>query len=403
MAKSLYVGINGAARKAIKIYVGINGSAHKVKAGFVGVNGVARQFYMSEASRVSSVSVYRVCQVYAHLHNNICLTHDGILQIDFNNRTYSTLVSNLSPSGEDGKITQRSVASATQYTCTSGNDIYACQYTGGSSTSLGWIRAGDLGNARGDNAGFCPISSTRGVAFIQPKRYEYYAKLIMCSINGVTISKISESAATAPFYDYMTMVKYIPEISAIFIVYPYNNQTGGKNHIDLLRYNISGDTITENARIALDNNTNNSGYNTNAPVIYKDNNFLLVPYVYKGGIGYSHGYYIACVDLSNNTVKTTYFGSADVTSGQDINGVGISLIKHNNDTLCVTPGKIGLITVDGAGAAQYVSNSTVSDASIKATRDQTVITTSATTGVICNRIYPSTDQTEYEWIYYSLA
>lgn len=47
MAKKIYVGVNGKARKVRKMYVGVGGSAHKVKKGYIGVNGVARLFFTS--------------------------------------------------------------------------------------------------------------------------------------------------------------------------------------------------------------------------------------------------------------------------------------------------------------------------------------------------------------------
>ena len=45
MAKKMYIGVNGVARKVKTPYVGVDGKARKVKAGYIGVNGVARQFY----------------------------------------------------------------------------------------------------------------------------------------------------------------------------------------------------------------------------------------------------------------------------------------------------------------------------------------------------------------------
>lgn len=48
MAKSIYVGVDGKARKAKKAYVGVDNKARKVKKGYIGVNGVARLFYSAE-------------------------------------------------------------------------------------------------------------------------------------------------------------------------------------------------------------------------------------------------------------------------------------------------------------------------------------------------------------------
>lgn len=45
MAKGIYVGVAGVARKVGKQYLGIAGVARKAKSGFAGVAGVARQFF----------------------------------------------------------------------------------------------------------------------------------------------------------------------------------------------------------------------------------------------------------------------------------------------------------------------------------------------------------------------
>lgn len=45
MAKKMYVGVSGVARKVKKIYVGVSGKARKVKKGYIGVGGKARLFF----------------------------------------------------------------------------------------------------------------------------------------------------------------------------------------------------------------------------------------------------------------------------------------------------------------------------------------------------------------------
>ena len=45
MAKGIYVGVDGKARKVKKIYVGIEVIAHRVKKADVGVGGVAKLFF----------------------------------------------------------------------------------------------------------------------------------------------------------------------------------------------------------------------------------------------------------------------------------------------------------------------------------------------------------------------
>jgi len=45
MAKGIYVGVNGVARKVKKVYIGTGNVARKVKKGYIGVGGVARPFW----------------------------------------------------------------------------------------------------------------------------------------------------------------------------------------------------------------------------------------------------------------------------------------------------------------------------------------------------------------------
>lgn len=47
MAKSLYIGVDGKARKVKAMWIGVNGVARKIKAGFIGVVGIAKEFFNS--------------------------------------------------------------------------------------------------------------------------------------------------------------------------------------------------------------------------------------------------------------------------------------------------------------------------------------------------------------------
>lgn len=44
MAKGMFIGVSGAARKTTNAYIGVSGVARKVKQGYIGVSGVARRF-----------------------------------------------------------------------------------------------------------------------------------------------------------------------------------------------------------------------------------------------------------------------------------------------------------------------------------------------------------------------
>ena len=47
MAKKMYFGVAGKARKVKKIYFGVGGKARKVKKGYIGIGGKARPFSSS--------------------------------------------------------------------------------------------------------------------------------------------------------------------------------------------------------------------------------------------------------------------------------------------------------------------------------------------------------------------
>lgn len=51
MAKAVYLGVAGVARKVKKMYIGVNGVARKVKKAYIGVGGVARQFLSSDPTK----------------------------------------------------------------------------------------------------------------------------------------------------------------------------------------------------------------------------------------------------------------------------------------------------------------------------------------------------------------
>ena len=45
MAKKVYAGVGGTARKVKRGYAGVNNIARKIKRGYVGIGGVARPFW----------------------------------------------------------------------------------------------------------------------------------------------------------------------------------------------------------------------------------------------------------------------------------------------------------------------------------------------------------------------
>lgn len=53
MAKGMYVGVNGVAKKVKTMYVGVGGVAKRVKRAYIGVNGVAKLFYLNSGTITS--------------------------------------------------------------------------------------------------------------------------------------------------------------------------------------------------------------------------------------------------------------------------------------------------------------------------------------------------------------
>lgn len=58
MAKEIYVGIDGLAKKVGNMYVGVDGIARKIKKGYVGVDGVARLFYDADGGKAEPLYIY---------------------------------------------------------------------------------------------------------------------------------------------------------------------------------------------------------------------------------------------------------------------------------------------------------------------------------------------------------
>jgi len=75
MAKGIYIGGGGVARRVKKIYVGVGGVARKVKKGYIGVGGVARPFYsvvdLAYYGKIAALGTARLDAVSANAGNYI--------------------------------------------------------------------------------------------------------------------------------------------------------------------------------------------------------------------------------------------------------------------------------------------------------------------------------------------
>lgn len=73
MAKGVYIGVGGVARKVKKMYIGVGGVARKVKKAYIGVGGVARVFWSSEPTyggTASALSTVRYALAGASTSNH---------------------------------------------------------------------------------------------------------------------------------------------------------------------------------------------------------------------------------------------------------------------------------------------------------------------------------------------
>ena len=64
MAKGMFIGVSGAARKTTNAYIGVSGVARKVKKGYIGVSGVARRFF--GGGQVITFKVIRLMNLFEY-------------------------------------------------------------------------------------------------------------------------------------------------------------------------------------------------------------------------------------------------------------------------------------------------------------------------------------------------
>lgn len=115
MAKRVYFGVGGKARKVKKIYFGVDGKARRVKKGYIGIGGVARQFFSGEPTPVyhgTATSLSQAVEQSGYSKND----NYGLFIGGYNNNTpsgYSWDVVNAY-----NKSLVRSIPAAAPYSCT---------------------------------------------------------------------------------------------------------------------------------------------------------------------------------------------------------------------------------------------------------------------------------------------
>lgn len=92
MAKGIYVGVDGKARKVKKAYVGVDSKARKIKKGYIGVGGIARQFFsvqqvLSKYGQLSSGLYYPSRCLAATSVGDYALFGGGQRSADFDSKT----------------------------------------------------------------------------------------------------------------------------------------------------------------------------------------------------------------------------------------------------------------------------------------------------------------------------
>jgi hypothetical protein len=77
MAKGLYYGVGGKARKGKNVYYGVAGKARRVKKMFIGIGGVARPFWggkeITYYGKITSLSTNKVAGVTVNVGDYVLL------------------------------------------------------------------------------------------------------------------------------------------------------------------------------------------------------------------------------------------------------------------------------------------------------------------------------------------
>ena len=104
MAKAMYVGIGGVARKVKNGYLGVGGVTRFVRRGYLGVRGVARYFlydfgtasvHLSPASADTDASSYTMTRGYGTLSLRLVTTMGGSSSSSYNGFFYACVLNTL--------------------------------------------------------------------------------------------------------------------------------------------------------------------------------------------------------------------------------------------------------------------------------------------------------------------
>ena len=95
MAKKVYIGVGGVARKVKKLYFGVGGVARKVKKGYIGIGGVARPFFSFGPSvtyygTLDNIKSGMRCCVGASVGNYACFCGNATYPTQYDNNLTRT-------------------------------------------------------------------------------------------------------------------------------------------------------------------------------------------------------------------------------------------------------------------------------------------------------------------------
>lgn len=112
MAKAVYIGVGGVARRVKNRYVGVSGVARFVRKGYIGVGGVARHFLydfgtmstlLSSHSVDTAVSSYSMTPGYGTLTLKLVTTTGGSSSSNYNGMFYAYMLALSKPTDYVGK------------------------------------------------------------------------------------------------------------------------------------------------------------------------------------------------------------------------------------------------------------------------------------------------------------
>ena len=149
MAKGVYVGVDGVAKKVKSMYIGVDGIARKIKKAYIGVDNIAKLIY--EDAIIIPISI-------------TLKTKYGLVSAIINGETFSYDYSG-SSSKTKNYSTEAPIGSIITVPCKYGGGVWLYDYTNGSNSSKKLKTASNSGSSTYDYT--IPEGVTRATVTVQ--------------------------------------------------------------------------------------------------------------------------------------------------------------------------------------------------------------------------------------------